>query len=163
MRGREGTRNSKRATMRTQRIVALSDDLLVALARRVANSAPVVTDCPVSPECDGVSSLSGTRRTVRLIDDQIDRLLKRYQAGQGSVRELAEEFGIDRSTLLLYVQRAGLPKRNESTFWNEAELARAVERYEAGALCREIAVEMGVSKSTVARRLQLAGVNLRGR
>ena len=107
-----------------------------------------------------VSALAGRRRNIRLSGDQIAQLLERYQAEQISVRELTEEFEIDRSTLLLHVQRAGLPRRNESTFWSEAELARAIEQYEAGAPCREIGVEFGVSKSSVARRLQQAGVSL---
>jgi len=115
------------------------------------------------PEGAEVSPVLGTRRSVRLTGEQVQLLLERYQAEQCSVRELAAEFGIDRSTLLLHVQRAGLPRRNESTFWDDATLARAIERYEAGALCREIGVEFGVSKSTVARRLHQAGVSLRRR
>jgi len=90
------------------------------------------------------------------------RLLERYQQDV-SIKDLAEEFGIDRSTLLLHVQRAGLPRRNEATFWDDDTLARATARYEARAICREIAVEFGVHKSTVARRLQQAGVSLRCR
>jgi len=93
---------------------------------------------------------------------EVDQLLGRYQQDD-PIKDLAVEFGIDRSTLLLHVRRAELPWRNESTFWAEATLARAIRRYEGGALCREIAVEFGVHKSTVARRLQLAGVTLRGR
>lgn len=98
---------------------------------------------------------------MRLSGEQVARLLERYQAEQVSVRELAAEFGIDRSTLLLHVQRADLPRRNESTFWDADTLDRAIRLYEAGALCREIAFELGVSKSTVARRLQAAGVAMR--
>ena len=134
---------------------------LVALTRRTANNAPVVTAGPVLAG-EEVSSPTGRRRNVRLSSEQVVRLLERYQAEQVPVRVLAEEFGIDRSTLLLHVQRAGLPRRNESTFWDEATLTRAIEMYEGGALCREIGLESGVSKSTVARRLQRAGVSLRG-
>lgn len=136
---------------------------MVALTIRTAKQAtPVVTAGPLAAGCE-VAALPGRRRNVRLTGEQVARLLGRYQDEGVSVRELAEEFGIDRSTVLIHVQRAGLPRRNESTFWDEPTLARAVARYEAGALCREIAVEFGVHKSTVARRLQQAGVNMRGR
>src|SRR5690606_16261100 len=76
----------------------------VGLGRRTANKAPVVT---VGPAAAGVEITAppGRRRTVRLSREQVGRLLERYQAGQVSVRELAREFGIDRSTLLLHVQR----------------------------------------------------------
>ena len=110
-----------------------------------------------------VAALPGRRRNVRRSGEQVVRLLERYLDEDASVRELADEFGIDRSTLLLHVQRAGLPRRNESTRWDEATLARAIQCYEAGALCREVAVEFGVHKSTVALRLQQAGLKLRSR
>ena len=137
---------------------------MVALTVRTAKTlTPVVTDGPVVGRSVEVVSLDGRRRNTRLSGARLEELLERYQSGDVPVRELAKEFGVDRSTLLLHVQRAGLVRRSESTFWSETELARAVARYQAGALCREIAVEFGVSKSTVARRLQAAGVSMRGR
>jgi transposase-like protein len=41
------------------------------------------------------------------------------------------------------------------------ELARVVERYEAGATVYELATEFGCHRATIAERLKLAGVTMR--
>ena len=133
---------------------------MVALTIRSANETPVVTAGPGRVAGSEVAGLPGRRRTVRLGAEEIERLLEGYRLGV-PVRGLAAEFGIDRSTVILHVKRAGVATRTEAVRWDNDTLARAIAIYEAGALCREIAERLGVHKSTVARRLVEAGVVMR--
>jgi len=85
-----------------------------------------------------------------------------YRAGERII-DLAERFGVHRSTVLAQLRRQNEPRRSEASRWSEKELASAVQRYTEGALLAEIAATYGIHQSTVGSRLRAAGVRMRVR
>lgn len=94
------------------------------------------------------------RRPNPLSAGQVDQLVEAFVAGT-TVRELAECFGIHRSTVLDHLKRRQVRRRGE---WSPALVARASALYEAGSTLDQIARSIRVDPRTVGRQLRAAGV-----
>jgi hypothetical protein len=95
----------------------------------------------------------------RLGPDELTELVAAYREGV-PVEELAESFGVNRTTVLGHVRRQGVPKRNRRRALLGDDLDRAVKLYSEGRSADWVAGELRVAASTVRRALKDAGVSL---
>ncbi len=98
-----------------------------------------------------------TRRVTHLLPELAAEIVERYQTGS-LIRELAEEYGVHRSTVMACLRRAGVPKYSG---WSEKTTAEATRLYESGLTIAEVAARLDHSATTVGRRLREAGVKMR--
>jgi lambda repressor-like predicted transcriptional regulator len=101
-----------------------------------------------------------TRGRLRLPD--IDALVDRYRAGD-TINELADRFGINRTTVIAHLDRRGVQRRALSKQWDHKTLTYAVRSYADGSSLAAIAEQFGLDPSTVANRFRRAGVPIRPR
>jgi hypothetical protein len=108
-------------------------------------------------------------RTVRLLQPQrrlsepeAADLADQYRHGS-TVRQLAEAFGIHRTTVLSLLAAAGIERRGHQPKLTSDHLRRAIASYERGHSCATIAKELAVHPETVRRALMKAGVSIRSR
>lgn len=94
------------------------------------------------------------RVDARLDNPQIGRLLAEYRAGR-SGRELAERYGLARSTVIELLRKHGVAVRHPRV--TAAEQAEMVALYQAGLRQIEIAARFGRSKGNVWHVLKRAG------
>jgi transposase-like protein len=92
----------------------------------------------------------------------VECLIKQYRDGS-TVKALAEEFGIHRSTVMDHLRRHGIPRRSDSMRWTPEQLAQATSLYRQGLSAAAISSQYGLDPSTVSKRLKRAGVVLRPR
>lgn len=81
-----------------------------------------------------------------LTASEVDRLVADYVAGVG-VGELADRYGIHRTTVAAHLRRRGGPRRLVGLDVNEQ--AEAVRLYRAGLSLRAISRQLGVDRKTV--------------
>lgn len=118
----------------------------------VLKSAP---DAAVRPK------IRTSPRTARRLESQeIDALVWAYSNG-ATVYELAQEFGIHRSTVSVVLEREGVARRQRLLDGDRLLLAR--DLYTAGNTLAQVGQVLGVSRSTVAHTLKSEGVQLRRR
>jgi len=98
----------------------------------------------------------------RLPHDQIARVVARYQDGQ-SINALAQEFGINRKTVMGHLQRSGIERRQNPRKMTDAEVNAAAARYAAGASLAVVATEFGIGDRTLRREFTAAGIPTRPR
>jgi biotin operon repressor len=91
----------------------------------------------------------------RLSDKQISQLVAEYEAGT-SGRQLAERYGLARSTVIAMLKERGVGVRYPR--FTEVETERAIALYKAGVRQIDIARELGRSKSAVWHVLHRAGL-----
>jgi len=94
------------------------------------------------------------------VSDQINDLVARYQAGITAC-QLADTFGIHRTTVSLILQRQGIPRRNQPL--TQAQIAAAISLYDNGSPLSAVGATLGCQPSTVWLALRAAGVKLRPR
>lgn len=124
------------------------------LKKLLSNPTPVET--PVRPR------QRIRQPNTRLSDDEVRRLLSRYEAGI-SLNDLAIEFNLHESTVRAHARRAGLSRRPANEV-SEAKVAEAVRLYvDERWSIMTISKSLGMDRDTVARRLRAAGVQIRGR
>ena len=92
----------------------------------------------------------------------MDELVAAYQTGD-SVEELAEHFGVHRTTVIAHLGRRQVQLRSTFTTWDHDALTAAVAYYASGASLATVAARFGVDPSTVANRFRRAGVVVRPR
>lgn len=85
-----------------------------------------------------------------------------YSAGK-AVAEIAEEFGIHRSTVVNIVRRAGATQPDRRNKFSPSQQAEITAAYEAGATTYELADKYLCSHSTIDRLLERSGITRRGR
>jgi transposase-like protein len=98
----------------------------------------------------------------RLSPIHIDDLISAYQAG-ATISQLANEFGIHRTTVASHLDRHGVPRRHEQTAWDHEILRQAAELYATGLSLADVADQFGVDAQTVANRFRRAGIAVRPR
>jgi len=95
----------------------------------------------------------------RLEPPEIDRLRRAYKSG-ATVRELAQDFRIHRTTAMDLLERAGVPRRGKGPA--DSELQRAVRLYREGQSTARIGKALGFSAETIRQHLLASGVRVRG-
>ena len=91
---------------------------------------------------------------------EIDDLAEAYKAGT-SIKDLAGEFEVDRSTILKYLQGMDIQRRRPAL---DSEQCKEVCRlYQGGLNSSEIGQIFNVSPDTVLRALRRARVRIRNR
>ena len=91
---------------------------------------------------------------------EIDDLAEAYKSGT-SIKDLADEFEIDRSTVLKNLQGLDIPRRYPALDPDQCE--QVCRLYEGGLNSTEIGQVFDVSPDTVLRTLQRAGIKIRSR
>ncbi len=94
----------------------------------------------------------------RLTAEQVDQLLSEYRAG-ASMKDLADQWRLHRSTVAAHLGRAGVALRRRGV--PDARLGEAVRLYGEGWSCQRLAERYGCDDETVRQALKRAGVSLR--
>ncbi len=97
----------------------------------------------------------------RLRHGQIDDLVDAYLSGD-TVNDLAQHFGINRTTVMAHLERRRVGRRTPHKLTDQM-VTDAAQRYTGGETLAEIAERLGVAPSTLTRELQLAGITIRRR
>lgn len=90
------------------------------------------------------------------------QLIAAYTAGD-SVEQLAERFGVHRTTVIAHLDRRKIERRTAPTAWDHAALTAAAASYVSGESLAAVAARFGVDPSTVANRFRRAGIAIRPR
>ena len=85
----------------------------------------------------------------RLTDAEIDDLVAQYEAGS-TIKTLAHQFGVHRTTVMTHLDRHGIPRRAPRKLTDQMVIA-AAQRYASGETLAEIAEHLGVVSSTLTR------------
>lgn len=96
----------------------------------------------------------------RLSGGEIADLVGTYQPGM-TMKELASEFGLHRTTVSSHLAEQGVPVRRGGL--DQEQVAEAVRRYEEGWSSGRLAERFGVSADTVLSVLRRAGATIRPR
>ncbi|NKQ55625.1 helix-turn-helix domain containing protein [Amycolatopsis sp. K13G38] len=94
----------------------------------------------------------------QLDDDQVQQLIKSYEAG-ATVYELGDQFGIERRTVSAVLHRQGVAMRRRGL--TDEQIDDAVRLYSQGWSLARIAARMDVAADTVRQRLHERGVAMR--
>jgi AraC-like DNA-binding protein len=97
----------------------------------------------------------------RITDAEIDDLVTRYETGS-TIKELAREFGIHRTTVMGHLERRAIPRRSPRKLTNQI-VGQSAHRYSSGETLAEIAEHLNVAPSTLTRELRLAGIPIKRR
>jgi transposase len=105
---------------------------------------------------------AASRRPVqrRLKPDDVTRLVTEYRAG-ATARELAQRFGIHRTTVSAQLESACVPIRKGGLQSDQVD--EVVRLYEMGWSARQLSKRFRVSDHTIAAELRKAGVQIRSR
>jgi predicted DNA-binding protein YlxM (UPF0122 family) len=93
-------------------------------------------------------------------DDEIANLLVRYTDGT-SVRSLADEYRIHRTTVMDHLERSGVPRRRCVRSLTDEQVAEASLYYAQGESLAVVASRYVVSARTIAREFEQAGIPTR--
>lgn len=109
------------------------------------------------------SSSSGvtqsTKRQLRLTEAEIDRLVERY-AELKSLRQVAQEFGIDRSTARSHLLARHVTIEPPASMTSD-QIASAIALYAEGKSSAAIGKVLGFTNKTVIKELRAGGVTIR--
>jgi DNA invertase Pin-like site-specific DNA recombinase len=95
---------------------------------------------------------------LRLGDETMDEIVRRYNAGEGSPA-IARDYGIAPSALIRALRVRGVRIREQVL--SEDVVARAAQLYESGLPVQRVADKLHVAKSTLLRAMKKAGVQMR--
>jgi hypothetical protein len=109
--------------------------------------------------------VGGTPRTKRQVQRrltarELEEFSTAYRTGS-SIRELAQYFKINRTTVHAHVDALGLPRRYPRL--TRADVKEAAELYQSGKSLIVVAEHFGVAGDTVALALRRTGVEIRPR
>ncbi|MCP4304937.1 MAG: helix-turn-helix domain-containing protein [bacterium] len=96
----------------------------------------------------------------RLKPDEVDELVTKYESGM-SVKQLAEEFKINRGTVMDHLRRRGVETRRNVRKMDEEQVARLIQLYQSGLSLVDLGSSFEVNAETVRRELIRAGVSRR--
>jgi transposase-like protein len=94
----------------------------------------------------------------RLTAEQSKQLIAEYRTG-ASIKELATQWGVHRTTVAAQLRQAGVPLHRQGI--PADQLAEAVRLYCEGWSCQRLAERYGCNATTAWKLLQQAGVKLR--
>jgi DNA-binding CsgD family transcriptional regulator len=95
----------------------------------------------------------------RLTPEETERLKRTYEAG-ATLRDLAREFQIHRTTAADLLERSGVFRRVKGP--SEVQMSEAIRMYLAGQSAARIGQALGFAADTIRYRLKAAGVQMRG-
>ena len=98
----------------------------------------------------------------RLRTGEVDDLVDSYRAG-GRIDDLAQRFGVHRTTVMTHLHRRHISPRPILTAWDDDALTVAADLYTNGESLASVAGRFGINPSTVANRFRRAGVTIRPR
>lgn len=113
---------------------------------------------PSGPKTD--KTRTPRRVCRRLESSKVEELIKGYAEGV-PVDALADQFGVDQSTVQKHARRQDLSRRSPRLGPNQTE--QAVRLYVSGQSLAKLSKRFGVATDTVAVALRRAGVTLRPR
>ena len=96
----------------------------------------------------------------RLSTTEIDVLIAAYRAG-ATINELADQYGIHRSTVATMLDRDHVERHHSRTAWTSKTLADAAGLYANGLSLAAVAARYGIDPQTVANRFRRAGIPVR--
>lgn len=135
--------------------------LLVALGTQCAKIAALCDQVVREPGHLRQPSGSPRRRLRRLSEDQVIQLALNREAG-AEIKELAERYGIDRSTVITHLHRAGVPGRRRQGRTLSADQVQAAGRlYASGVNLIEVGEAFDVDRRYLRKTLPAAGFALR--
>lgn len=140
-------------------LTAQLSSLALTLEER-ARTDRAVKDKPsdqVKPASPSVTSLRQHQR--RLQAGEILELVAAYMAG-ATVRDLTQQFGIHRTTVLEHLKRNGVSRRPHQRKLTELDVQAAVRLYRAGWSTTRLGRRFRVDAETVRRELHRAGMTL---
>jgi hypothetical protein len=109
---------------------------------------------PDRPPARTTRSLRKGQVQHRLDAEEVDKMLERYRAG-AEINALATEFGINRTTVMKHVERAGAPRRRNLV---RDHLDEARRLYDRGWSLAKVAQHFGVDPGTVGYTFRKAGI-----
>lgn len=98
----------------------------------------------------------------RLSPIETTELTKLYMAG-ATAKELAQTFGVHRTTVLAQLERQGISRRRSLRRMSDTEVAQAASLYADGNSLKSTAVHFGVDAETLRREFKKAGIHVRPR
>ena len=121
-------------------------------------------DGDFSGDVDACLEPSGTpvQRQVRLTPKLIEALAADYKLGR-SVRELVEQYGINRGTVRAHLQQQGVPRRPAVRKLTDQDVVLAGQLYTAGDSLATVGRHFGVHGETLRREFKKSGVQVRPR
>jgi hypothetical protein len=108
----------------------------------------------------GTSGVAKQQR--RLTPPEIEALVTAYRGG-ASVPEVCVLLGVNRTTVLAQLDRAGVARRPNSAKLTGTRLHRAAQLYESGLSLASVGKHLAVDAATVRSALAKAGVAIRPR
>jgi DNA-binding CsgD family transcriptional regulator len=103
-----------------------------------------------------------TKLQRRLTPAEIEALLAAYRGG-ASVPEVCLLLGINRTTVLAQLERAGVSRRPNTAKLSGSRLTQAAQLYEAGLSLASVGQRLEVNAATVRTALAKTGVAIRPR
>jgi transposase-like protein len=133
-------------------------EMLGRYSRQIPNIEKFEKLLVPSPDPPKSSWRSGKQLQKRLSATELDAYSAAYQAGS-SIRELAQQFKINRTTVLGHVDRLGLPHRYPVLTTEEIE--EAARLYRSGLSLTTLAKTLPASAESIRKALTRSGVVLR--
>lgn len=157
-----GTAREGRCLIGTSRSTCSNLTSLVGVATRCAKNTQLVDLVASAPSEIRRPSGGPTRtRARRLTADQVAQLATNRLAGS-EINELADQCGIDRTTVIRHLQRAGVPgRRRQGRTLDRKQLQAAGEMYVAGHSVAAVAEQFDVDRRYLRKVLPEAGFPLR--
>ncbi len=112
---------------------------------------------PIEDSRGPVAGAVGIRPTS-YTPELLAQLRAEYEAGRPA-RTIAEEYKVDRATMMRHLRKAGVAIRGQGL--TEAQAQQAASMYRSGITQSQVAAQFGVSQKTAARYLGLLGVKMR--
>ena len=157
-RGSRESRPTRQRRGRTRREPRSSDEL----GHYSNPSLESNSEDPFGDGCDASPPAARHRVQRRLRATAVDALVDFYGAGD-TIMQLADRFGISRSTVMAHLDRRDVQRRATAKHWDYDALAAAARSYAGGDSLARIADQYGLDPQTVANRLRKAGVAIRPR
>lgn len=134
---------------------------MVALAAQCANNTHLSDQVVSDPGHLREPSGSPRRRLRRLADERVAQLAAEREAG-AEINDLAERYGIDRSTVIAHLHREGVPgRRRQGRSLSPDRVRAAGELYASGVSLIEVGAAFDVDRRYLRRVLPEAGFLLR--
>lgn len=97
-------------------------------------------------------------KLARYGPDDLQRAIEDVRSGMGTLREIAERWGVPHSTLSIHARMAGVAVQQRSLIYDSETLEAAKQAVKAGASYMKVAREYNIPKSVLWRRCQQEGV-----
>ena len=131
---------------------------LIARSQRKTHSPTTRSERPSRRDQRGPVATQALKSQTRLSYPQCQKLIDAYVSGM-PVKQIAERFGVHRTTITKIVTGAGVKVRSQPLASSTREKARNL--YDSGRSLAQVAEQLGVSASAVRSAVLVAGGTLR--